>query len=109
MSDANAIRNLLDASKEIEEICSKAGSQSKFYPCDGMNHGVCFLSHNLRIFFVGSIGYKDCVSHYFQTSCKIAYSAVQPGNVPDLIEIVSRSYSLIVVLLICFYCVYLFR
>lgn len=42
MSDANAFRNLLDASKEIEEICHKAGSQSEFYPCDGNDMACAF-------------------------------------------------------------------
>ena len=51
----------------------------------------------LRLFFVvGSSGYKDCVSHYFRSSCKVAHSAVQPGTVSDLIEIVSKSFSLVV-------------
>ncbi|KIJ94567.1 hypothetical protein K443DRAFT_683637 [Laccaria amethystina LaAM-08-1] len=62
-----------DASKKIKEICNTDGSQSKFYPSD----------------VPLSSGYKDCVSHYFQSSSKVAHSAVQPGTVSDLIEFVN--------------------
>jgi hypothetical protein len=90
------IRNLQDASKKIKEICNTDGSQSKFYPSDGtMSCAFCLTL--LRLFFVVplSSGYKDCVSHYFQSSSKVAHSAVQPGSVSDLIKIVSKSFSLL--------------
>lgn len=35
------------------------------------------------------MGYKYSVSHYFESSIEPAYSAVEPGDEPDLIKIVS--------------------
>ena len=35
------------------------------------------------------MGYKYSVSHYFESSVEVAYSAVEPGDEPDLIRIVS--------------------
>jgi hypothetical protein len=94
MSDAQVAQSLRDASKEIEEICNKSDSQSKFYRY-GMIWRVFFIPI-LRVFFIGSIGYDRCISHYFQSSCEVAYLAVEPGNVPDLIKIVSQIFSLVV-------------
>ncbi len=57
------------------------------------NLACAFCSPNTQKFFIGGIGYKYSVIHYFQSSCEVAYSAVEPGDEPDLIKIVESSRS----------------